>query len=231
MSLPTGETRPPYPVTLEPGPFPVQPSQPATGGVAPGPPYPPLSVPVSLSSPNFKTKTVTIGTPNPNWARWVFASLATLMKGVAKANKIPCLVEGLDERTTEFMDSTDRVEIRITGPFTRDLSVTTAYYELSVDMIALFVSRYEAGKNNYAILAVIGAFQTAMDAPIPIFQYGDLPGDDETVCIGVMEPRNRRGDAVRVMHFGQADLTNRVKQSLVDARYLLFLTNDGQPYV
>ena len=69
-------------------------------------------------------------------------------------------------------------------------SVTTAYYELSVDMNALFVSRYEAGKNNYAILAVIGAFQTAMDAPIPIFQYGGLPGDDETVCIGVMEPRN-----------------------------------------
>ena len=228
MSLPTGETRPPYPDTVIPGPAPIQPSQPTPAVLAPGPPYPAGTVPPELKSPNFP---IPIGMPNPNWARWIFASLATLMKGVAEANKIPCLVEGLDERTTEFMDSTDRVEIRITGPFSRNLSVATAYYELAVDMNALFVSRYENGKNNYAILAVIGAFQTAMDAPIPIYQYGGLPGDDETVCIGVMEPRNKRGDAVRVMHFGQADLTNRVKQSLVDARYLLFLTNDGQPYV
>ncbi len=189
------------------------------------------SVPATLASPNFTTPTATIGKVNPAWARWIFASLATLMKKTAEANNIPVLVEGLDERTTEFMDATDRVEIRITGPFIRDLSVATAYYECTVDMNALFVSRYENGKNQYAILQTIGAFQAAMDAPIPIFQYGDLPGDDETICIGVMEPRNKRGDALRVMHFGQADLTNRIKQSLVDARYLLYLTNDGRPYV
>ena len=189
------------------------------------------SIPPEFSSGKFRPAAGTIGTVNPNWTRWIFASLATMMKAVASDNNISVLVEGLDERTTEFMDSTDRVEIRITGPFIRDLSVTTAYYELAVDMNALFVSRYETGKNNYKILQVIGAFQTAMDAPIPIYKYGDLPGDDETVCIGVMEPRNQKGEAVRVMHFGQADLTNRIKQSLVDARYLLFLTNDGKPYV
>ncbi len=166
---------------------------------------------------------------NPSWARWIFASLATLLKGVAEANKLPVLVEGLDERTTEFMEASDRVEIRITGPFIRDLG--NDYYELSVDSNALFVSRYENGKNKYAILTTIGAFQAAMDAPIPICKYGKEPGDDETVCIGVMEPRNKRGDAVRVMHFGQADLTDRIKQSLVDARYILYLSNDGQPYV
>jgi hypothetical protein len=138
-------------------------------------------------------------------------------------------VEGLDERTTAFMDATDRVEIRISGPFTRDLS--NDYYELAVDANALFVSRYEDGKNKYDILNVIGIFQAAMDAPIPIFTFGNQPGDDGTVCIGVMEPRKNRGEAVRVMHFGQADLTNRIKQSLVDARYLLYLSNDGRPYL
>ena len=166
---------------------------------------------------------------NPNWTRWVFASLATMLKSLAKECQLPCLVEGLDERTTAFMGATDRVEIRITGPFTRDLS--NNYYELGVDANALFISRYEDGKNKYAILDAIGKFQAALDAPIPIFKYGSEPGDDETVCIGVMEPRKNRGEAVRVMHFGQADLTNRIKQSLVDARYLLYLSNDGQPYV
>jgi hypothetical protein len=127
------------------------------------------------------------------------------------------------------MDATDRVEIRISGPFTRDLS--NDYYELAVDANALFVSRYEDGKNKYDILNVIGIFQAAMDAPIPIFKFGNQPGDDGTACIGVMEPRKNRGEAVRVMHFGQADLTNRIKQSLVDARYLLYLSNDGRPYL
>jgi len=166
---------------------------------------------------------------NPNWARWVFASLATMLKELAKDNQLPVLVEGLDERTTTFMDATDRVEIRISGPFTRDLS--NDYYELAVDANALFVSRYEDGKNKYDILNVIGIFQAAMDAPIPIFKFGNQPGDDGTACIGVMEPRKNRGEAVRVMHFGQADLTNRIKQSLVDARYLLYLSNDGRPYL
>jgi hypothetical protein len=187
------------------------------------------SVPPALSSPAFTTPTETVGQVNPAWARWIFASLATLMKAVASTNHIPVLVEGLDERTTEFMDATDRVEVRISGPFIRDLSVATAYYECTVDMNALFVSRYENGKNCYAILQVIGEFQAAMDAPIPVYKYGDFPGDDSTI-LGVMEPRNKRGDALRVMHFGQADLTNRIKQSLVDARYLLYLTNDGRPY-
>ena len=91
---------------------------------------------------------------DPNWARWVFASLATLLKGVAEDCNLPVIVEGLDERTTAFMEATDRVEIRITGPFTRDLSRN--YYELSVDANALFVSRYEGGKNQYAILQAVG---------------------------------------------------------------------------
>ena len=186
------------------------------------------SVPDDLASPLFHG--TNMGQPNPNWPRWIFASLATMMKKLAKDNGIPVIVEGLDERTTDFMEASDRVEIRITGPFTRDLSVGTADYELSVEMNALFVSRFESGKNNYDILQKIGIFQSAMDAPVPIYKYGGLEGDDES-CIGVMQPRNKRGDAVRVMHFGQADLTNRIKQALVDARYCLYLQNDGRSYV
>ncbi len=64
---------------------------------------------------------------NPNWARWAFASVATLMKRIAKDANIPALMEGLDERTTQFMDSAQRVEIRMSGPFTKELSKD--YYE------------------------------------------------------------------------------------------------------
>jgi len=67
---------------------------------------------------------------NPNWARWVFASVATYLKQVAAESHLPALVEGLDDRTTEFMEATDRCEIRITGPFTKELSHN--YFQVEV---------------------------------------------------------------------------------------------------
>ena len=79
---------------------------------------------------------------NPNWARWAFASVATLMKQIAKEANIPALMEGLDERTTQFMEAATRVEIRMSGPFTKELSKD--YYELGVDINLLFTSRYES---------------------------------------------------------------------------------------
>ena len=41
---------------------------------------------------------------NPNWARWVFASVATFLKQVAQSQQLAVLVEGLDDRTTEVME-------------------------------------------------------------------------------------------------------------------------------
>ena len=41
-------------------------------------------------------------------------------------------MEGLDERTTAFMEAPQRVELRMSGPFTKELSID--YFELSVDL-------------------------------------------------------------------------------------------------
>ena len=87
------------------------------------------------------------------------------------------MVEGLDDRTTEFMEAPDRCEIRITGPFTREASHNYFYVEVVVNV--LFVSHYEEQKNQYAIIQKMGVFQEAMDGPIAVYQYGNQPGDDE----------------------------------------------------
>lgn len=156
---------------------------------------------------------------NPNWARWVFASVATYLKEVAEGAGIPVLVEGLDERTDVFMQATDRAEVRISGPFSREPSHN--YFRLEVDVNVLFYTRLEESKNRYAILKIIGDFQEAMDSNIPVCKYGDEPGDDETERIGCLAPRNGRNDSIRVLHFGQIDPTDRLKQSMVDARYVM----------
>ena len=40
-----------------------------------------------------------------------------------------------------------------------------------------------------------------------------------------MEPQGSRQRGAK-LHFGQADLTDRIKQTLVDARYLSYVTNE-----
>ena len=158
---------------------------------------------------------------NPNWARWVFASVATFLKQVAQSQQLPVLVEGLDDRTTEFIEATDRCEIRITGPFTKELSHN--YFQVEVIVNVLFLSRYEESKNQYAIIQKMGVFHEAMDGAIAVYKYGKEPGDDEHALVGCLSPIQGRSDAIRIMHFGQVNPTDRLKQSMVDARYRMEL--------
>ena len=157
---------------------------------------------------------------NPSWARWAFASVATFMKQLAVDANIPALVEGLDERTTEYMEAANRVEIRMSGPFTKELSKD--YHELGVDINLLFTSRYEINGNQYDIIKTVGRFHEALDGPIPMKRLGNEPGDDRGL-VGCLLPRTGRNDAVRVFHFGQTDQTDRQKQVMIDARYVTYL--------
>ena len=162
---------------------------------------------------------------NPNWARWVFASVATYLRDIAKEAKLPVLVEGLDDRTNEFMEATDRCEVRITGPYTREVSRN--YFQVTLLVNVLFTSHYEEQKNQYAILNAIGVFHEAMDGPIAVYKYGNGPDDDEHELVGCLIPANGKNDSVRVLHFGQTDPTTRLKQSMVDASYKMEIsTND-----
>ena len=161
---------------------------------------------------------------NPNWARWVFASVATFLRQVAQSQQLPVLVEGLDDRTTEFMEATDRCEIRVTGPFTKELSHN--YFQIEVVVNVLFLSRYEEQKNQYAIIQKMGVFHEAMDGAIAVYKYGNQPGDDEHTLVGCLSPVQGRSDAIRVMHFGQITPTDRIKQSMVDARYRMEISTN-----
>jgi hypothetical protein len=166
---------------------------------------------------------------NSNWARWIFASVAKTLKEVATDASIPVLVEHLDERSETFMRASDRVEIRITGPFTQEQS--QGYFRIYVDVNVLLSSRYDGSKKNqYTILKYAGLFHEAMDMPIPVWNYGNEPGDfvdddpDTQVFLGCLSPRPGNSESVRVFNFGQIDKTDKLKQSAVDARYVMYLS-------
>jgi hypothetical protein len=115
------------------------------------------------------------------------------------------------------MEATDRCEVRITGPFTREVSRN--YFQIEVVVNVLFLSRYEEQKNRYAIIQKTGVFQEAMDGPVAVYKYGNGPDDDEHALVGCLLPVQGRHNAIRVLHFGQINPTDRLKQSMVDASY------------
>jgi len=161
-------------------------------------------------------------TANPNWARWMFASIAHILKTVAINNSIPVIVEGMDEETDGFSHATDRVEIRISGPYTRPLA--GGEYHIFMDVNILFTSRFDgAGKNRHTILKNVGLYQEAMDKVINVYRYGSEIGDDDSF-LGCLTPRKGKNDTVRVIHFGKIDPTDKIRQSMVDARYEMYLS-------
>jgi len=158
---------------------------------------------------------------NPNWARWIFASLADYLKTVATLNGVKALIEGVDDRTDEIMQASEHVEIAITGPFSRELS--RDYYELKVGVRVLIQSRMDSPpKNRYTPQRIAGLYHEAMDAAIAVYKYGANPEDDQTL-LGCLLPSNDKNNPIRVYHFGQMTPTDRLCQSMVDCWYVMEL--------
>lgn len=169
---------------------------------------------------------------NANWARWIFHSVADYLKQVAIDANLPVLVEHFDERNAAFERASDRAEIRITGPFDQELS--KGYHRIYVDANVLLTSRYDgAGKNAASILKYAGLFQAAMSQTIPIWNFGGEPGDyvegdpDTQVFLGCLTPRPGKNESVRVMNFGQLDKIDKIKQTEIDARYVIELSESN----
>jgi hypothetical protein len=76
-----------------------------------------------------------------NWARWIHQSLAIYLQQVAIDAAIPVIVEGIHDRQPSFMDASDRLEVRVNGPFSREISL--GYYHVQVDANVLLSSRMD----------------------------------------------------------------------------------------
>ena len=164
---------------------------------------------------------------NPNWARWIFASAAFYLKTIATENQLPCIIEGLDDRTDAYMESTDRAEIRINGPYIQEIS--NGYFRVWADINALLTSRMDETKGGYALQRFAGLMQSAMSEQIAIWNYGDQDGDfdeddpETQIHIGCLSPRVGPQESIKVLHFGQVEKADRIKQAAVDARYTMYL--------
>lgn len=149
-----------------------------------------------------------------NWPRWVQASVADHFKLVAIAQGYPSLVEGIDERTTAFMESTDRLEIRVNGPFIKEQSAGYYHFEVSANIL---IMSHMGGQlpNAYSGVEMAGYMAQAASQPISIYKYGSGVDDDQSL-IGCLTLRRGRDESVKVFHFGEVNREDRLRQFGVD---------------
>jgi hypothetical protein len=158
---------------------------------------------------------------NPNWSRWVFASIATYFQNIATENDIPLYIEGLSERTDAFQTAPERAELRINGPWTQEMDA--GVYRLWVDVNILLISQYGGNtKNAYDCEVNLGIFQQAVDQPIYLYKYG-TGGQDDQSQFGYLTPRVGPQDCIRVLRFGQVESNAHMRQEMVDARLFTHL--------
>lgn len=149
-----------------------------------------------------------------NWPRWVQASVSDHFKTVAIAKGYPALIEGIDERTTAFIEAPDKLEIRINGPFIVEQS--KGYYNFKVDANILILSHMGGqSPNAYFGTTMAGDMAQAASLPIPIHKYGTGAGDDQSL-IGCLTLRRGSEESIKVFHFGEINKEDRLRQFGVD---------------
>lgn len=159
---------------------------------------------------------------NPRWNIWVHSSVNKYLKTTASDNgDIPIILEGVDDRTEDYMAETDRVEARITGPHVRQMSRN--YFLLLVEINVLVTNDYGGvGDNRFEQNRIVGVFQDALEARIPIYKFGTTAEDDSSL-LGCLSPELGDNDLIQAFHFGQVNATDRKKQAVVDGKYYMNL--------
>lgn len=145
---------------------------------------------------------------NPNWSRWIFASLSTHFDSLRE--EIPFFIEGQIRPT----DVSNFAELRMDGPFFTQLSST--YWEIAI--LPSILIQIVQDDDLHKLDRYIGIFASAFRNTIEIFQYGD---DDLFLdCLFIQ-------GQIRVDKFGQTQAATRVAQATIEANYKMRLTNGG----
>lgn len=152
---------------------------------------------------------------NPNWDRWIFASICKFFTD--RADGLIMYVEG-----TEHPAPTEAsyVEIRTTGPITKQL--TSNSFKLDVIINALINVLGEHG-DNHLIYRITGKIASIFQSCIPVFKFGDTADDNPTIQIGVLQLTPNGGRDIETSHFGQVAPDVKLLQSTVEGAYKIYL--------
>jgi hypothetical protein len=158
---------------------------------------------------------------DPNWSRWMTASVANAMTTVAQSIPIPSVMDGIDDSNKTFAEAPASATIHTSGPHIQELS--RDFFRVYLDVNVLVKTEMGDTTNRLNHDTICGIFQSALDTPIGVYQFGSEPDDDPSATIGCLLSRTGSSESVRIVQFGQPSVTDRVRQSVVQAHLYMYL--------
>lgn len=153
---------------------------------------------------------------NPNWDRWIFASLADYF---TKNVPVQWYVEG--EHRTKVVNK-DYLELRIDGPYYTEESYNYWYLYLEVSVL---VQAVQDDKDSQKIRRLCGQVASAFTS-VPVYKYGKGILDDSTLlgCLTLIQDTGKR-ERIQTNHFGLLAPDLKLMQSTVEGHYSINLSN------
>jgi hypothetical protein len=152
---------------------------------------------------------------NPNWPRWIFASVSKHFHDCRGA--LAFYIEGQERNAL----TGDLLELRMDGPYQTEIN--KGYWKLFIE-VSMLIQAIKDAKDYHKVHRYAGQVAAAFTS-IPVYKYGDGVDDDQTVlgCLELVQDIGKR-ERIQINHFGQIEPSTPIIQSSVEGHYELFLT-------
>lgn len=153
---------------------------------------------------------------NKSWARWLKASVSKHFDD--RRDSLKLFIENQHRDTDE---DAEFIELRMDGP--RCLEVSKDCWKIRVE-INILIQVVMNDVDFHRIDDVVGIVQAAFTNCIPVYRYGNRPGDDDTFLgslVLLQSPSNR--DFLEANRFGQIDIRTKLLQSAIEGHYQMDL--------
>ena len=155
---------------------------------------------------------------NPNWPRWIFATVSKHFTDASQVAGTPLFIEGQHRDTSKLKDF---YELRLDGPTLREVSKGCWILRIEINILATSVMN---DSNYHTIHQLVGNAAAAFEKAITVLKYGNNPQDDKTFvgCLQLIQDRETR-DFIEINHFGQVDVKTKLMQASVEGHYKMVL--------
>jgi len=150
---------------------------------------------------------------NPNWPRWVFASVSKHFIDIIEATDTKVYVEGDDRNTNEFKTF---IEFRMDGPTEKRL--TKIESDLRIE-ISLLVTTMKDDKDAHILERYIGNASLGFTTGISVFRFGDSPDPENPLFEGCLTLETESKRALIISKFGLVQTDLPVLQATLNAFY------------
>lgn len=153
------------------------------------------------------------GIINPNWSRWIFASLIDHFSSMKQNTNFFVEGEDRDPKISDF------AELRLDGPYFNELNVD--FWTIDIN-VAIIIQTVRNDEDIFKLQRFIGIYVQPFTTDIPIYKYGEGSDDDQSL-LGCLKLATNPGEKIRVDVFNQIKAATPVGQASIEAHYNMSL--------